>query len=142
MNTKEIDYIDHQGEVIEVNSAYISVEIINKSACSSCHAKGVCSLGDMKAKVIEVENSGIDIFNVGEIVNVKLKKSLGYRALWFSYLIPLIILMVLLLSLHAVGLSEPIIGLSIIGAISLYYLVIWLIRERLKKEFIFVVEKL
>ncbi|MFA6769739.1 MAG: SoxR reducing system RseC family protein [Bacteroidales bacterium] len=139
---KEVDYIDHQGVVIEVNPTYISVEILNKSACASCHAKGVCILGDAKTKIIEVENMGKDFFSIGEAVNVKLKKSLGYKALWFSYLIPLIILMVLLLSLHAIGLSEPIIGLSIIGAISLYYLVIWLLRDRLKKEFIFVVEKL
>jgi len=139
---KEVDYIDHEGKVIEANASYISVEILNKSACSSCHAKGACSMGDIKAKVVEVENRGIDVFNVGEIVNVKLKKTLGYKALWYSYLIPLIILMVLLLSLQSVGLSEPVIGLSIIGAISLYYLVIWLLRDRIKREFIFVVEKL
>ena len=139
---KEVDYIDHQGRVIEANASYISVEILNKSACASCHAKGACSLGDVKAKVVEVQNSGADLFQIGEIVNVKLKKTLGYKALWFSYLIPLIILMVLLLSLQAFGLSEPVIGLSIIGAVSLYYLIIWLLRDRLKKEFIFIVEKL
>jgi len=139
---KKVDYIDHQGKVIEANASYISVEILNKSACSSCHAKGACSMGDIKAKVVEVENTGIDLFSVGEVVNVKMKKTMGYKALWYSYLIPLIILMVLLLSLQSVGLSEPVIGLSIIGAISLYYLVIWLLRDRLKREFIFVVEKL
>lgn len=139
---KEVDYIDHQGRVIEANASYISVEILNKSACASCHAKGACSLGDIKAKIVEVQNNGLNIFEIGEIVNVKLKRTLGYKALWFSYLIPLIILMVLLLSLQAVGVSEPIIGLSIIGAISLYYLIIWLLRDRLKREFTFVVEKL
>ncbi|MDD2583364.1 MAG: SoxR reducing system RseC family protein [Bacteroidales bacterium] len=139
---KEVDYIDHQGKVIEANAHFISVEILNKSACSSCHAQGFCSMGDVKAKIVEVENSGTDFFEVGEIVNVKLKKTLGYKALWLSYLIPLIILMVLLLSLHAFGVSEPIIGLSIIGSISLYYLIIWLLRDRFKREFIFVVEKL
>lgn len=139
---KEIDYIDHQGVVIEANPSYITVEILNKSACSSCHAKGACTLGDVKAKIVEVENSGSVLFNVGETVNVKLKKTLGFKALWISYLIPLMILMVLLLSLQAVGLSEPVIGLSIIGAIFFYYLIIWLLRGKLKREFIFVVEKL
>jgi sigma-E factor negative regulatory protein RseC len=78
---------------------------------------------------------------VGEKVNLLLKRTLGYRALWLSYLVPLLILLVLLISLSTVGFSELAVGLSIIGAISLYYIIIWLFRDKLKREFVFTIEK-
>ncbi len=135
------DYVNHEGIITAIDIDYITVEILNKSACSSCHAKSVCILGDVKVKEVDVENTGFDTYEVGEKVNLLLKRTLGYRALWLSYLIPLIIFLVLLISLSNVGLSELVVGLSIIGSISLYYIVIWLFRDKLKREFVFTVEK-
>ncbi len=137
-----LDYIDHKGVVIEADINGISVEILNASACAGCHAKGACTMADVKSKIIEIENNGYDIYEVGEEVNVKLKRTMGYRALWISYLIPLIILILLLLSLTALGFSEPIVGLGIIGGITLYYLIIWFFKDKLKRDFVFIVEKL
>ncbi len=139
---KYTDFIDHEGVVKEIDNETISVEIVNKSACSSCHAKAMCALGEAKIKIVEVENSGFELYEPGERVNVKLKKSMGYRALWISYVIPLIILMVLLVSLNSSGLSEILTGISIIAGVGLYYTVVWLLRDRLKREFIFIIEKL
>ena len=31
--------IEHEGRVIAVDKDYISVEIVNKSACAACHAR-------------------------------------------------------------------------------------------------------
>lgn len=140
--TYKPDYIDHEGVVLSIDNEFIAVEILNKSACASCHAKSACSLGDVKAKIIEVENNFKEIYKTGERVNVKLKKTLGYRALWISYVVPLLILLVLLVSLTSAGASEPVTGLAIIGGISLYYFIIWLLKDRLKREFIFMIEKL
>jgi len=136
------DYIEHEGVVIEIDRGFISVEIESKSACSSCHAKGACSIGDMELKIVEIEGCDYNSYEVGERVNVMLKRTMGYRALWISYLFPLIILMVLLVSLSSLGLSEPITGLAIIGGISLYYSIIWVFRDRLKRDFVFTIEKL
>ena len=46
--------IEHEGTVIAVDKDYISVEILNKSACASCHAKGVCGASEQSVKVVEV----------------------------------------------------------------------------------------
>ncbi len=136
------DNIEHEGVVVELNRDLITVEIESKSACSSCHAKGACSLGDTELKIIEIEGCDYASYEVGERVNVLLKRTMGYRALWISYLFPLIILMVLLVSLSALGLSEPITGLGVIGGISVYYIIIWIIRDKLKRDFVFTIEKL
>ncbi len=134
--------ISHEGTVKSIEEGFIIVEILNKSACSSCHAKGACTLGDEKIKEVEIEYSGMEYYEIGEQVSVVMKKSMGYKALWISYVIPLIILLVLLVSLSAVNVPELYTGITIIAAISLYYFIIWLLRDKLKREFVFTIEKL
>lgn len=136
------DNIAHEGIILDIDSDYISVEIMNKSACASCNAKSMCSMSDVKAKVIQVENRGFTLYEKGEKVNVLLRRSLGFKALWISYLIPLIILLVLLLTLSAIGVKELLIGLSILVFLALYYFIVYLLRNKIKNEFIFIVEKL
>jgi sigma-E factor negative regulatory protein RseC len=134
--------IEHKGVIIGIDPEIISVEIINKSACSSCSSKGSCMLGESASKIVQVENKGYSFFEEGEEVNVILKKSLGFKALWVSYLIPLIVFIIVLLLMDAAGAGELLTGLSIIAVIGVYYFLVYLFRGRLKKEFVFTVEKL
>jgi sigma-E factor negative regulatory protein RseC len=136
------DIIEHQGEIIEIGIDYIMVEIISQSACSSCNAKSMCSMSETESKVVEVENKGYEMFEIGETVNVILRKSLGFKALYISYLIPLLILILILLSLSSFGIGELTTGLSIIMALAVYYIGVYLLRDRFKREFVFTIEKL
>ncbi|MHC1690558.1 MAG: SoxR reducing system RseC family protein [Bacteroidales bacterium] len=136
------DIIEHQGEIIEIGIDYIMVEIISQSACSSCNAKSMCSMSEAESKVVEVENKGYEMFEIGETVNVILRKSLGFKALYISYLIPLLILILILLSLSSFGIGELTTGLSIIIALAVYYIGVYLLRDRFKREFVFTIEKL
>ena len=97
---KNKDTIAHEGKIIDISPDYISVEILNKSACASCHAKGVCAASDESIRIIEVPYSIstlVEQFEVGETVNILLKSSLGLKAVWISYVIPLATLLTLLL---------------------------------------------
>ena len=134
--------IEHKGEIIDITPETIVVEIISKAACNSCVSKSACMVGDAESKIVEVDNHGYQFFEIGETVNVILKRSLGFKALWLSYVIPLIILLVLLVSLSGYGVSELIIGLVIILSLAVYYFLIYLFQDKLKKEFIFTIEKL
>ena len=66
--------------------------------------------------------------------------TMGLKAVWISYVIPLAVLMILILSLSAVFESEAFVGLASVGGVALYYLVIWLFRNRLKNEFVFYIK--
>ena len=134
--------IEHSGVILSVDPDIVTVEIINKSACSSCSSKSACFLGESESKVVQVENRGYHLFEEGESVNMVLKRSLGFKALWLSYLVPLIILIVMLLLMTQLGFSEPVVGLCIVGGIAVYYFVIYLLRGKLKKEFVFTIEKI
>ena len=129
--------ISHRGRIVSITPEITTVEIVSESACAACHAKGLCSLGDSTVKQVELPTRGWDNYDVGQEVNVVLRASMGHKAVWLAYVIPLIILVAALLGTLAAGGSELLAGGVAIGAIALYYLVIWLFRGRLRNEYIF-----
>jgi sigma-E factor negative regulatory protein RseC len=134
--------VEHRGKVIEVLPHQVSVEILQQSACSTCHAKSACMASDQEVKVVQVEPEFGVTYDIGEEVKVLLSQTLGFKAVVFSYLMPLAILMILLLALPPVLHSDLWVGLACIGGIALYYLVLWMFKNRLKKEFVFTIEKI
>ena len=88
--------IEHEGTVVAVDKDYISVEILNKSACAACHAKAVCGASDQAVKVVEVAQDISTLaadYQVGETVNVVMSSAMGTQAIWLAYVVPLIVLM-------------------------------------------------
>lgn len=133
--------IIHDGEVVEVHKDGVTVKMVCRSACSSCHAKGLCSVSDEAVKMIDVPMPPFTLLEPGDKVDVELTTSMGLKAVWISYVIPLAILMILILTLSAFGLKELTVGLSSIAGVAAYYAVIYLVRDRISKEFCFVIRK-
>ena len=129
--------ISHRGRIVSVTPEQTVVQIVSESACAACHAKGLCSLGDAKVKEISLPTRGWDNFAPGDEVSVVLRASMGHKAVWLAYVVPLLVLVAALLGTLAAGGSELLAGLVAIGAVALYYGVIWLLRERLRNEYIF-----
>ena len=84
--------------------------------------------------------SGFDDYKVGDQVKVMTKMSMGLKAVWISYVIPLAVLMILILSLSSVIGNELMLGFVAIAGVALYYLGIWLFRDRLSNEFVFYIK--
>ena len=74
---------------------------------------------------------------VGDIVDLVLKPSMGLKAVWISYVIPLAVLMILILLLSRFVESEVWVAAGSVAGVALYYFIIWLLRDRLKNEFVF-----
>ena len=129
--------ITHRGRIVSITPEYTTVEIVSESACAACHAKGLCSLGDSKIKQVEVPTRGWDNYTVGQEVSVVLRATMGHKAVWLAYVVPLLILVAALLGILSAGSSELLAGLGAIGAVAAYYGVIWLLRDRLRKEYVF-----
>ena len=129
--------ISHRGRIVSITPEVTIVEIVSESACAACHAKGLCSLGDSTVKQVELPTRGWDNYSVGQEVSVVLKASMGHKAVWLAYVIPLILMVAALLGTLSAGGSELLAGGVAIGAIALYYGVIWLLRGRLRNEYIF-----
>ena len=129
--------ISHKGRIIEITPEVTSVEIISESACGSCHAKSLCSMSESKSKVVQIRTSGWDPHNVGDEVEVVLKASMGHKAVWLAYVVPLVVLMTFIVGFTEAGFSELVCGLSGIGAVVVYYFFLWLFRKKLQNEYIF-----
>lgn len=132
--------ISHSGKITEITPQFITVEIVSSSACSSCHAASVCSLSESTVKTVQVPFDFRD-WSIGEDVEVCLKKTMGYKAVWISYVVPLILLFAVLMGLSSAGVEELYSGLAAIASVALYYFVIYLFRNRLRNEYIFYINK-
>jgi len=126
---------------VKTDPDYTTVEIIAEDACSACHAKAMCGLGNAKTKVVQVPTRGWDNYSVGEDVSVVLKASMGHKAVWIAYIVPLVILMAVLLISDGLGAGELTSGAFAIGAVGVYYAVIWLLRGKLRNEYTFNIKR-
>ena len=129
--------IAHRGRIVSITPEVTTVEIVSEPACAACHAKGLCSLGDSKVKQVELPTRGWDDYSVGQEVNLVLKASMGHKAVWLAYVVPLVVMVAALLGTLAADGGELLAGGLAIGALALYYLGLWLLRNRLKKDYIF-----
>ena len=98
--------ISHKGVIKSITPELTTVEILSTSACAECHAKGMCGMSESKVKEISVPTDPYSVHEVGDEVQVMLKKSMGLKAVWISYVIPLFILMILILSLSSVNVHD------------------------------------
>ena len=129
--------IVHTGRIVEINPDFTTIEIVVSSACSECHAKGLCGMSEQQDKVIMVPTDPYEARKVGDEVQVKTKMTMGLKAVWISYVIPLAILMILILSLSVVIENEFLRGGIAIAGVGIYYFVIWLLKDRLSDQFEF-----
>ena len=132
--------VKHTGRVVSVNPKETTVEIVSHAACSECHAASVCGMSEYTEKAIQVPTSPYADYHVGDEVQVVLKASMGMKAVWIAYFLPLLILLAVALGLIALGVPEVWAGLSGIAAVGVYYLVVWLLRDRLRSEYVFTIE--
>lgn len=135
------DSVSHTGIVKAVDRKDTVVEIVSASACSSCHAAGLCSAAEAVKKDVVVPTDPLHPCAVGEEVEVVLSRSMGMKAVWISYAIPLAILLILVVSLSFTRIHELLAGLIGVGAVALYYFVIYLMRRRLSEGYVFSIRK-
>ncbi len=136
------EQISHPGKVISAGPDGTSVEILSSSACGSCHARALCGLGEYDRKVVKVPPDPSALYEKGEEVEVLLRASMGLKAVWLCYCVPLLALVGVALSSLALGAGELASALAGVGSVALYYLILWLFRKRLQNEYIFEIRKL
>lgn len=132
--------ITHEGIIDHIEKDVVFVRILSKSACASCHSKGMCSVSEMTEKLVEIHNAGPQ-FTTGQEVNVILDQTMGNKAVVLGYLIPFVIMIVTLVVASSF-LSELWAGLSAIAILTPYYLLLYVFKNKLSKTFSFRIEPL
>lgn len=123
-----------------MNENALVVNIVNESACSSCHAKGACTVADFQEKEIEIENF-TKLYSPGQEVTVLFKESQGFTALFFGYVFPFILVLLVLIVASEITHNELASGLLALAILIPYYVSIYFFRHLFKKVFKFEVEE-
>ena len=132
--------VSHKGRVLSITPEVTTVAIEQHSACSECHAAGLCTLSDVVEKAVEVPTRPFAAYNVGDEVEIVLKASMGFKAVWLAYFIPLVVLLAVILLLAWLGVGDVVAGFSVLGAVGVYYFFLWLFREKLRNEYTFTIK--
>lgn len=133
--------IEHEGIIEKINNNRLSVRILQQSACSACHAKGVCMAADSKEKLVDVTDFSGQ-FHENELVIIEGKESIGYKAVFWAFVLPLILLVVtLILSLLVWNLDDSKAAICALSALIPYYLLLYFLRKRMAKTFQFTIRK-
>lgn len=132
--------IKHIGFVKEVRGSSLVVNIVNQSACSSCHAQGACTVADFQEKEIEIHNFK-NSYSPGESVTVIFRETQGFTALFFGYILPFVLVLVTLIVALEIFNNELTGGITALAILIPYYIVLWFFRHSLKKVFNFEVEE-
>lgn len=139
MNAKK--EIIHDGFVKSIDGDRLCVSIIVKGGCEGCQLKGSCNNSEMKEKEIFAETDGIDYY-VGQPVRIHMKESAGFKAVFLAYFLPFLLMLFVMIVASTMTADEGIIGLSAIASLVPYYIVLYLYRNRIKKNFKYAVEPL
>ena len=140
--TNMSESINHNGRIEKIEGDTIFVRIIQQSACSGCHAKGMCSASDQKEKVIEVNDPNSDRFHINEEVTLCGQSSLGLQAVLLAFVLPLIIVVAAIVAGTYLQWDETTSGLTGLLLLVPYYSILYFLREKLKRKFIFTLKKL
>ena len=116
--------IEHEGIITGISESHIFVRIIQHSACAGCHAASLCTTIDQKEKIIEVEKCDFPI-QIGDKVSVALSASVGYRAIWFTAALPVILIMLSLVINERIGMNELYSGLCTLVVLAVYYTILY-----------------
>jgi len=136
------DVIEHSGVVEKTEAGRVFVRITSHSACGSCSARQACGLAETQEKIVEVVTPEAAHFAPGEAVTVGVRRRVGLLSVALAYGGALVVLLaVLAATVGLAGWSEGRGAAASLGAVALYYMVLWLFRRRIEHTIQFTITK-
>jgi positive regulator of sigma E activity len=131
-----------EGEVVARKDNHYQVKILTPSACSLCHAKGMCTTLDRGERIIDAVVTPIEeTLTVGERVNLVMEERWGWWAVFYGFLLPFVVMITVLFISYALGSGETGAALYGIGSLVPYYLLLYGFRSRITRDLVFKAEK-
>lgn len=134
--------ISHKGTVKSIAGSTATVEIQVSSACATCKATSFCGSSESGSRSIEAHIGPEQNVSVGDEVRVLMTQVMGTKAIVIGYVIPSVVVLAGLFVLIGVGINEGIAALASLVLLTAYYFVLYLLRDKLKKEFNFRIERI
>ena len=133
--------IKHAGVVDGVEGECVRVRILQSSACSACKVAAHCNASETKEKIIDVMDADASHYQKGDQVMVVADTAVGFRASLYGYFLPLILMVVTLVGVLAATHSEGLAAVSALGILIPYYVLLFLMRNKLRNRLSFTLER-
>ena len=127
--------VSHKGVVVAVDGRRLKVQIESVSACAACHAKGMCTLSDKEEKLIDIESPAAVDKKVGDVVTVVVTQQRGMQAVVLAYILPAIVVILSLVGMLNI-VSEPVAIILSLLSLAVYYILLYLFRNRISSKFV------
>lgn len=130
--------MEHEARIVAVypDEKRVEAEMMVSSACGNCKAKAVCGGGESQVRQVSAYTDHPEIYNVGDEVTIAIEQIMGFKAIIFSYIVPLVVMLLTLLLTHS-RYGDLIAGLSALGSCAIYFVVLAFFRKRLEKVIVF-----
>ncbi|WP_396602949.1 SoxR reducing system RseC family protein [Algibacter sp. R77976] len=125
--------IVHSGVISKITGSSVFVALEQNIHCESCRAKAACGISESNTKEVEIINCN-DSFKINEHVKVVLKRALGFKAVFWAYILPFI-LMFSTLIIASNFLKEWIAGILSLLILVPYYLTLYFFKSTIKSAF-------
>jgi sigma-E factor negative regulatory protein RseC len=133
--------ISHSGIVESISEGCVQVRILQTSACAACKVAGHCYASESKEKIVDVLNvHDISRLKVGDSVVVSASRDVANRALLLGFGVPFLILVSVLLIMLRMVSDEGLAAVTALLALIPYYLVLYLMRDRIQQKMAFSIE--
>ena len=130
--------IEHDGIVTQVAETFIIVTIQSQTACAGCHAKGACGMSEMALKSITTEKPNEDV-KIGDKVIVSASTQNAMLSV-LAYIVPSILIIAVLALLILAGTSEVLAATLSLTTTTVYFIVLYLLRNKFAKKIKFKVK--
>ena len=131
----------HQAQIIGIDKGVLHLKLERIAACGSCPAANYCGMGEKKEQILHINVADSASFSQGESVNLELNPRLGWLAVCFCYILPLILLLsTLFLCQYYTG-NEIFSGIIAIIVLIPYFFILFLSKNFFKNKFAFQVTK-
>lgn len=126
--------IEHKGTVVAVEGSRVLVRFVQQTACASCQARSMCMSSESKEK--EVWAYRMEAMEVGDTVMVQVAERLAWKAIGLAYGLPLVVMLVALCVMK-IWMSDAVAGTITLVALSVYYIILSMWKDKLERSFDF-----
>lgn len=135
--------IRHSGVIESIVGDCARVRIMQTSACAACKVASHCNAAESKEKLIDVYDGGLaQRYTVGQAVVVSTSQEVAYRALLLGFGVPLFLMVATLVVAICLSYGEGTAALASLAVLIPYYLILWVLRDRIRQKVSFQLENI
>ncbi len=139
-DSNSTDHIDHEATVKTVDPAHntVTVTLTDKGTCEGCAAASICHPGTRRDGIAAYSRDA-ERYSPGQRVIVRGTERMHRRAIMLATVLPCICLVAVMFIVYLLTFDQGVAALSGLGAMTLFFIILYLARNRIAHEFTFTI---